>query len=150
MDTSDALRQIRSRIGPLKIEPIDSYANCSWQQPQPVTKQYALDVFEALEKKGSKLNGILVNTGNCAIRRFNSMIPLGNGNWSLFGCRCLHDRLEYGLSELSGLQQGAEVDDESLRDVVRDIAVALTGYEIEFTTKSDPECGKSPVHDQYR
>ena len=68
-------------------------------------------------------------------RNFCKMIFMGNGDLSLDNSNKLHERLEEGLSILSGLQQFRQDNNEfssEIEDVVRDIAAALLGKEIEI------------------
>ena len=102
----------------------------------------------AMQRKGTRhrFRGALLDTGDVSQRRFFRQHFDGNGFLSLYSSRCLHDRLDIGLSAVSGINQGApnaEALEADIRDVVRDVAVALTGYNIEFTEKV-PEGGKSP------
>ena len=72
------------------------------------------------------------------MRHFKKLIFMGNGERSEAKCQELHKRLEDGFSISSGEQQGADIPAKSLLDrkhVVMDVAAALTGYNIEFTTK---------------
>lgn len=140
------LREIITSLWPVKVEPTGQNMQGDSGPPAGWNKERAQEVLAVLRKKMSQLRGVLLDTGNVEKRRFESQYFAGNGQWSLYGSRVLHDRLSYGLSELSGLQQGAtDVDPETLRDVVRDIAVALTGYEIEFTKEIPWETGTHPI-----
>jgi len=101
------------------------------------------DIFST-ERLGSfrdRLRGLFLDTGDNTKRRFGKMVFLGSGLPSLFWRRVLHDRLDRGLDILGGLQQGGTTTQEQyeyqeqVKGVVRDIAVALTGYDIEFTAR---------------
>lgn len=65
-------------------------------------------------------------------RLFDRMIHLGLGDYSGRGGAVLSERLDEALCHLGGLQQGAcdEEGDKYIEDVVRDVAMALTGKEI--------------------
>lgn len=140
------LREIFTSLWPVKIEPTGQNMQGDGGPPAGWDKDRTREVLAVLRKKMSRLRGVLLDTGNVEKRRFESMHFDGNGQWSLYSSRVLHDRLSYGLSELSGLQQGAtDVDPETIRDVVRDIAVALTGYEVEFTKEVPYGTGKHPI-----
>jgi hypothetical protein len=74
-------------------------------------------------------------------RLFDEMIFMGRGDYSARDCALLTNRLDQALSYLSGIQQslfdlGTEENirkaEEPIYDIVRDIAMALTGKEIEF------------------
>lgn len=67
-------------------------------------------------------------------RCFNNMLFFGNGDYSIRNAEVLKTRLEEAMNILSGLQQGAE-DEEAykfIENIVKDVAMALTGKEIEF------------------
>ena len=69
------------------------------------------------------------------LRKFHKMIFMGNGYEPLGKCYKLIQRLQEGINNLCGAQQGPrikEMDDDLIYDVVRDVAMALTGKEIEF------------------
>lgn len=140
------LREILTALWPVKVEPTGQNMQGDVGPPAGWDKTRTREVLATLYKRMSRLRGALLDTGNVEKRRFESMHFDGNGLWSLYSSRVLHDRLAFGLSELSGLQQGAtDVDPEAIRDVVRDIAVALTGYEIEFTREVPYGTGKHPI-----
>lgn len=74
---------------------------------------------------------------------FKGQIFMGAGEHSMLNCGLLFGRLEEALSILSGMQQnggmGSEFDedsdrkgDERLEAIVRDMAMALTGKEIDI------------------
>lgn len=69
-------------------------------------------------------------------RLFDSMIFLGNGDFSEERSSVLQDRLESALSWLGGLQQGPDSEDgrgnRYIENVARDIVMALTGKEFVF------------------
>lgn len=74
-------------------------------------------------------------------RLFNEIVFMGAGDYSERACALLLNRLESAISHLSGIQQslfdlGTEENirkaEEPIYDIVRDIAMALTGKEIEF------------------
>ena len=67
-------------------------------------------------------------------RFFKQTLHLGSGERSSQGVFELHKRLRYGLSISSDIQQGGDVRNyvENLNDVVRDIAAALLGQEIQL------------------
>ena len=84
---------------------------------------------------------------NDEMRKFKSILFLGGGQHSLTEVERLKDRLEDGINILGGLQQPphsesekeAELDnifrlkqEKELNSIVRDIAMALTGKEIEI------------------
>jgi hypothetical protein len=103
-----------------------------------------LDVFghDNRGKTRDKLQGLFLDTGdNSVVRRFGRQVPLGLGLQSLFWRRTLHDRLDHALNTLGGLQQGGPSDEAELQEakeliegVVRDIAIALTGQRIDFSS----------------
>jgi len=85
-------------------------------------------------------------------REFQGMLFYGNGDHALIGEAKLYHLLQEALSHISGLQQPlmATMDtegwDEVLEDgwgrvetIVRDIAAALTGKEIEFMSPIEDE-----------
>lgn len=97
------------------------------------------ELVDALERRVHLLRGSLMDTGPTDARRVTKQLFLGNGLRSLHGVRVLHDRLSHAVSLLSGLQQGGPDDpedvartEECIRDVVQDIALALTGQEVTF------------------
>ena len=156
---STLLREIFTSLWPVKIEPTSQNMQGDSGPPAGWDKGRTREVVAVLRKKMSRLRGVLLDTGNVEKRRFESQHFDGSGQWSLYSSRVLHDRLSYGLSELSGLQQynpmrigegGYNPDEpavmqENIRDVVRDIALALTGYEIEFTKEVPYGTGKHPI-----
>jgi hypothetical protein len=145
-DDTLLLREIITSLWPVKVEPTGQNMQGDVGPPAGWNKARTREVVAALRKKMSRLRGVLLDTGDVEKRRFESQHFDGNGLWSLYSSRVLHDRLSFGLSELSGLQQGAtDVDPETIRDVVRDIAVALTGYEVEFTREVPWATGKHPI-----
>lgn len=153
------LRDVLTSLWPVKIEPAGQNMGRDDGPPAGWDKKRAQEVLAVLRKNKQRLQGVLLDTGNVEKRRFNSIWFAGNGQWSLYAARVLHDRLDFGLSELSGLEQynpmrrgegGYDPEDpaitqETIRDVVRDIAVALTGYEIDFTREVPYETGKHPI-----
>lgn len=153
------LREILTAVWPVKIEPTQQSLGGDSGPPAGWDKARSREVVQALSKKMGRLRGVLLDTGNVSKRRFESQHFDGMGQWSLYASRVLHDRLAFGLSELSGLQQynemrigegGYDPEDpavtaEVIRDVVRDIALALTGYEIEFTREVPYGTGKHPL-----
>ena len=72
------------------------------------------------------------------MRRFNQLLFLGNGAVSVEQMHALHQRLAEGLTINCGLQQTPCKDplyikgQSDLVDVVKDIAAALLGVEIEI------------------
>ena len=75
-------------------------------------------------------------------RYFHGLIFMGAGDRSINQCDHLHERLENGLSHLSGAQQMAfeseelrRVAEQNVEDVVRDVAAALLGREVTFGDK---------------
>ena len=70
------------------------------------------------------------------VRNFNGMLFLGMGDRSMSKVDLLHERLNCAISLLSGLQQGGEDIDgkynKELKDIVKDIAAAILGKEIEI------------------
>lgn len=101
--------------------------------------QEAWDSLTESRTAHNKLRGILLNTGDVTVRRFNKLYFDGNGAMSCLNQQVLLDRVRYGTSLLSGLAQGADVKnaDEMLQDIVRDVAVALTGRTITFGDEVD-------------
>lgn len=98
------------------------------------------DLRDALEQNVHRLRGVLMDTPDPAARLDPPRrIFLGNGLRSLQDARSLHARLDRALSLLSGIQQGGPEDpedlaraEEDIRDVVRDLAVALAGTPVRF------------------
>lgn len=74
-------------------------------------------------------------------RLFDSMYFDGRGDYSARDSAILLARLRDCFSTLSGLQQGAEDENgkftRRLENVARDIAMALTGKEIQFVERTD-------------
>lgn len=69
------------------------------------------------------------------MRLFHGLLFLGSGDFSKKECEALHNRLDNGL-ELSSYGQQGPMPGELLLDleeVVKDIAAALLGRNIEFT-----------------
>lgn len=65
------------------------------------------------------------------MRKFKQRIFCGSGQLSNWKIGQLRDRLEEGITILSGLQQGGDPSIcDKLEDVVRDIAAALLGQQI--------------------
>lgn len=93
---------------------------------------------EGQRKLVKVLRGITISLVDPKTNRFREQIFLGAGNESLKRVRELHDRLDYGLNLLSGIQQeglqGTDYDHRGvlrdygeIQEVVTDIAIALTG-----------------------
>ena len=89
------------------------------------------------------------------MRRFTGLLFLGAGEISVFEADVLRERLNEAISISGGLQQelrpepGDESDEEiELYHIVKDIAAALVGYNIEFTDKL-PYPGKTPCSDGF-
>ena len=70
-------------------------------------------------------------------RQFKGLLFRGDGDFSGHESVILHKRLDEGLSILSGLQQEHPSDwrkwQADLEDVVKDLAAALLGRDVEFT-----------------
>lgn len=80
------------------------------------------------------------------MHKFRSMISLGNGIYSMADCYQLHKILDETLTKLGGFQQQLFSDKDELnfimwevKDHVRNIAMALTGCEIEFINEKGDE-----------
>lgn len=114
---------------------------------------------EYRRRMSTRLRNILMDTGDVSERCFKDTLFLGNGSYSGWLVRLLHDRLDHGLNWLGGSQGGpltaVEAADtrRNLEDVVRDIAMALLGQEIVFVPKAtvapppDPKPSPTRVRD---
>jgi len=83
----------------------------------------------------SKLRGILLDTGDRTIRRFDRPYFDGNGPRSALAGQVLLDRVRYGLSTMSGVNQGGITEAEArpiMEDIVQDVAMALLGEKVTF------------------
>lgn len=71
------------------------------------------------------------------MKNFDALLFLGNGDKSEEACRKLYRILDEALSISGGQQQGGATIASlaAVQEAVRDIAVALTGYSIEFKDK---------------
>jgi hypothetical protein len=82
------------------------------------------------------------------MRQFLKPIFCGNGSYSAFQIEALKDRVESGVSVLSGMQQSGlqgtkpdsdyevSIDEKHLRDVIEDVAAAL-GFQVELKGRLD-------------
>ena len=121
--------------------------------PEPMTDKQKTAYLRTLELADSKTRPAGSRTrpaSEADDRRFTKMLFCGAGERTRYDVACLHDRIETALNFLSGRQQGPHWHEQPSQEmldleeadnrkadlvceqVVRDIAVALTGKEITF------------------
>jgi hypothetical protein len=143
-DLRDDVRRLIHALGPESPHSGEGYSQ-ALPETEIVRRWNMLVRPQAYEQERTRplqdrLRNILMDTGDNTQRCFNDWIFLGNGTASGWQVRKLQDRLSYAVQALGGTQQGgtrAERDEavEDIKDVVRDIAMALLGAEITFVPK---------------
>lgn len=97
----------------------------------PTSGNEVVAAWDALRASGSacsKLRGILLDTGDVTVPRFERPYFDGNGTSSTLQAQVLLDRVRYGFSVSSGVSQGSLTEEEArpiLEAIIRDVAVAF-------------------------